>query len=363
MSDPTVRRALEVLPPLATTGIGSLPHTHLEEGLQAALALDIPFLPQLPVGRPSEFMIPQALEGLPGLRWDEHGLCTVDLEEWSAGRAAFEERLETALDSGSLEAFEPSLEGCRAWRPFLWEVENRKLPFAKAQLAGSFTARLVTRTREGVSALEVPGLDAGIHRLGLARALAMVKALRRTGTTPLFFLDEPGLSAFSRGNARHLLALQELRLLVVALRREGALVGVHCCGNTDWALLLDAGLDVLAMDVRRSLDAVLEESGPFSRFLDSGATLSLGIIPTEPSSAYDVGELVDAVEVSLEAALPPGRSFAREGVQMLLTPACGLAMRSVEDAGLVLEQLQVAKRRLQDALGVRTEPPRPSAEG
>jgi len=363
MSAPTVRRALQLLPPLATTGIGSLPHTHLEVGLQAALAMDIPFLPQLPVGRPSEFMLPQALEGLPGLRWDEDGMCTVDLEEWSAGRADFEARLETALDSGSLESFEPSLEGCRAWRPFLWEVENRKLTFAKAQLAGPFTVRLWARTRDGVPTLEVPGLDAGIHRLLLARALAMVKALRRAGTTPLFFLDEPGLNSFSRGNARHLLAMQELRLMVVALQREGALVGLHCCGNTDWALLLEAGLDVLALDVRLSLDAVLEESGPFARFLDSGATLSLGIIPTDSSSTYDLGELVDAVEVSLEAALPPGRSFAREGAQMLLTPACGLAMHSVGDAELVLEQLKVAKRRLQDALGVRTEQPRPLAEG
>ncbi|WP_375771829.1 hypothetical protein NR798_13350 [Archangium gephyra] len=359
MSAPNIRRAIQLLPTCATTGIGSLPHTQLEMGLQAALALDIPFLPQLPVGRPSEFMIPQALEGLPGLRWDDEGMCTVELGAWEAGRADFLARLEAALSSGGLEAFEPSLDNCRAWRPFLWEVENRKLAFAKAQLAGPFTVRSVARTSEGHATLDVPGLDEAIFRLVLARSLAMVKALRRAGTTPLFFLDEPGLFAFERSNPRHLLAMQELRLLVVALQREGALVGVHCCGNTDWASLLDAGLDMLSLDVRLSLDAVLEESGAFSRFLDSGATLSLGIIPTDLASTYAVEELVDAVEVSLKAALPPGHAFERVGSQVLLTPACGLAMRTVVDAERVLEQLKGAQRRLQEALVAEPSASRP----
>jgi methionine synthase II (cobalamin-independent) len=351
MSAPNIRRAIQLLPTCATTGIGSLPHTQLELGLQAALAMDIPFLPQLPAGRPSEYMIPQALEGLPGLRWDDEGMCTVDLEAWEAGRVDFQGRMEGALSSGALEGFEPSLEGCRTWRPFLWEVEHRKLAFAKAQLAGPFTVRSVARTGDGRATLDVPGLDEAIFRLVLARSLAMVKALRRAGTTPLFFLDEPGLFAFERANPRHLLAMQELRLLVVALQREGALVGLHCCGNTDWANLLDSGVDVLSLDVRLSLDAVLEESGAFSRFLDSGATLSLGIIPTDLSSTYEVEELVDAVEVSLKAALPPGHSFAQVGTQLMLTPACGLAMRSVVDAERVLEQLKVAQRGLREALG------------
>jgi len=217
----------------------------------------------------------------------------------------------------------------------------------------------VSRTSDGKPVLEVPGLDAAVYRLVLARALAMVKALRRAGTTPLFFLDEPGLYAFERANPRHLLVLQELRLLVVALQREGALVGVHCCGNTDWAALLDSGLDLLSLDVRLSLDAVLEESGAFARFLDSGATLSLGIIPTDLASTYEVGELVDAVEVSLKAALPPGYSFSRMGAQVLLTPACGLAMRTVGDAERILEQLKGAQRKLREALVAELPSPPP----
>lgn len=349
MSAPHVRRALGLLPPCATTAIGSLPHTQVELGLQAALQLDVPFCPQLPVGSPAEFMLPAALEGLPGLVPDEEGMCTVDLGAWREGQEAFVARVEAALGTGAeLAELEPSIAACRAWRPFLWEVEYRKLPFAKAQLAGPFTVRSAVRTSEGGALLDTPALDQAVFRLLLARSLAMVRALRRAGTTPLFFLDEPGLYAFDPREGRHLVALQELKLLVVALQREGALVGLHCCGNTRWGALLDLGLDVLSLDVRLSLDAVLDEPGPLLRFLESGATLSLGIIPTDLKSSYSVDELVDAVEVSLDASLPPGHAFREVGARLLLTPACGLALRSVPDAERILRELREAQRGLRD---------------
>lgn len=356
MSAPNIRRAVQLIPPCATTGIGSLPHTQVELGLQVALALDIPFLPQLPRRHPSEFMIPAALEGLPGLRYDEDGMCTVDLAEWEAGRQAFEAKLEEALASGQLEAFEPTMEGCRAWRPFLWEVEHRKLALAKAHLAGPFTVRSVARTSDGTAPLEVPGLDQTMYRLVMARSLAMVKALRRANTTPIFFLDEPGLFAFQRSQPRHLLAMQELRLLVLALRKEGALVGIHCCGNTDWAALLDVQPDLLSLDVRLSLDAVLEETVALTRFLNAGATLCLGIIPTDLTSTYDVKELAESVEASLKAALPPGWSFTQALSHVLLSPACGLAMRSIADTERILDELRAAQRLLHETLDTERGP-------
>jgi methionine synthase II (cobalamin-independent) len=333
-----------------------MPHTQVELGLQAALAMDIPFLPQIPRRDPAEYMIPSAIEGLPGLSYDEDGMCTVDLAKWEAGRAAFEARLEAALSSGQLDEFEPTPEACRAWRPFLWEVENRKLALAKAQIAGPFTVLSVARTSDGRTTLEVPGLDQAMYRLVVARSLAMVKALRRTGTTPLFFLDEPGLYAFQRTVPRHLLLLQEMKLLVLALQREGALVGLHCCGNTDWSALLGVQPDLLSMDVRLSLDAVLEEQEALARFLESGATLSLGIIPTDLTSTYDVEELTDAVETSLKAALPKGQSFTRVLGHVMLTPACGLAMRSVQEAERILSELRTAQRRLHETLDTERGP-------
>src|SRR5579871_3296938 len=124
-------RPAQLLPPLGTTGIGSLPHSQLELALQLALQVDIPYLPQLPTGYPGEFMIPEALDGLPGLSVDSEGTCTIAFAKWEAEQAAFGARLEAALGAGDTSGFEPSPQACRAWKPFLWEVEHRKLALAK----------------------------------------------------------------------------------------------------------------------------------------------------------------------------------------------------------------------------------------
>jgi hypothetical protein len=341
----SARKALQLLPPCATSGIGSLPHTQGELALQMALQHDVPYLPQLPSGSPAELMIPAALDGLPGLRFDADGTCTIDLDAWRARREAFSASIEGALASGHLEAFEPSAQACRSFHPFLFEVETRRLPFAKVQLAGPATVRWVARTTAGQPAADVTELDQQLFRLSLAKSLALVKAVRRAGATPIIYLDEPGLYALERGNVRHLVVLKELQMLVVALQREGALVGLHCCGNTDWAQVLDLGLDLVSIDARLSLDALLEERDAWLRFLASGATLSLGIVPTDLASTWDLGELCDSVEASLRATTPPGLAFEGLLARMLLTPACGLAMRSVLDAERLTGLVRDAQHR------------------
>lgn len=346
----SARPALKLLPPCATTGIGSLPHTQSELALQMALQHDIPFLPQLPRADPAELMIPAALEGLPGLSFDAEGLCTVNLEEWQAQRDRFTLKIESALSSGELGDFEPSAAACRSLRPFLWEIENRKAPFAKVQLAGPATVRWVAKTSRGEPASDTTELDQQIFRLLLARSLAMVKAVRRAGATPIFFLDEPGLYALDTRNVRHSVVLKELSLLIVAAQREGALVGVHCCSNTRWGELLGLGLDLLSIDARLSLDAVLEDSQAFWAFMAGGSTLSLGVVPTDLATSYVLDELVDSVEASFRATAPRGIAFEGLLAQMLLTPACGLGMRSVPDCERIVGEVRDAQRRLRGLL-------------
>ena len=339
------RSLLALLPPYATTGIGSLPHTQGELGLQLALQLEVPFLPELPSGAPGELMIASALEGLPGLSFDEQGMCTVDRAAWEAGSADLSRRLDAALGSGELASFEPSPSARRAWRPFLWEVQARKLALAKAQLAGPFTVRWGTRLSSGGVVVNDAAVDRQVFRLLLARSLAMVRALHAVGATPLFYLDEPGLYALDVREGRHLLNLQETRLLVVALQREGALVGLHCCGNTAWEALLGLGLDLLSFDVRLSLDAVLEAPGPLETFLERGGGLSLGIVPTDLGEDASVAELVAAAEASLQSVLGAARTRALLE-HSVLTPACGLALRTVPDTERIVEQLREARAAL-----------------
>ncbi|HUM10639.1 MAG TPA: hypothetical protein VLT82_06790 [Myxococcaceae bacterium] len=340
---PNVRAALALLPRGAITGIGSLPHTQMELALQMALAVDVPYLPQLPTGNPSELMVPAALEGLPGLDAGDDGVCGVDLGTWEAGRGELDARIDLALKTGDASAFLPGVAAARALRPFLWEVRERKLAFAKAQIAGPATVRWSSRLSTGEPLSEHPGLDAQVFRLVLVRALALVQALRAAGATVLFYLDEPGLYALDTTDPSHLAVLSELRLLVTALRQQGALVGLHCCGNTRWSALLELGIDLLSFDVRLSLDAVLDEPRAVRRFLDQGGAFSLGLVPTDLGQEADPRELARAVETSFAAALPDRPEALRH---VVTTPACGLAMRSVLEAERIFEQLRTARSAL-----------------
>jgi len=330
-----------VLPPLATSGIGSLPHTQLELALQQALLVDIPAAPQLPRRDAAEYMVPQALEGLHGLRADGEGNAELDVSDWRRGAATLDARLDRALEhDDGVQRFLPSAAAWQALRPFLWEVEQRKLPFAKVQIAGPFTLRWVLRTTRGepLAAIhEGKGVERQIFRLVLARSLALVRKLRETGTKPVIFLDEPGLYAFDRRDPQHLVSVQELRVVVLALRREGAVVGVHCCGNTEWAPLLGLGWDVVSIDARLSLESVLAAGAQFERFEAAGGVLSLGIVPTDVSAPSDV----DAVLREARARLSPSMLS-----RCLLTPACGLAMRTVPDAERIFAELRRAQQEL-----------------
>ncbi|MBS1151424.1 MAG: hypothetical protein H6Q89_3122 [Myxococcaceae bacterium] len=334
---PSAQEVLRLLPFAPKTGIGSLPHAEVDAALRLSFTHELPFLPELPARSPTELMLPAALERLPGLGRDG----TIDVEGWRKKRDPFGFEVEQALSSGELSGFEPAAHACLA--PFLSQVHSRRLPLAKVQLAGPATARWYAKTSSGEPASEIAELDQQIFRLLLARTLALVSAVKRAGATPIVFLDEPGLIALDPANARHGLLLQELKLLIHSAQKAGGLVGIHCCGNTDWAALLGLGLDVLSFDARLSIDAVLEERAACQSFFASGATFALGLIPTDADEKYAVPELVDAIEVSLRATIPRvGGLLGR----MILTPACGLGGRTVEDAERILAELAQAQLRL-----------------
>jgi hypothetical protein len=90
----------------------------------------------------------------------------------------------------------------------------------------------------------------------------------------------------------------------------------------------------------------LDAEAAFKAFIADGGTLSLGVIPTDLASTYDVNLLVDAVEASLRATLGDERQFRDAAARCLLTPACGLAMRSVLEAETIFEQVRAAQKRI-----------------
>jgi hypothetical protein len=347
---------------LATTGIGSLPHHNIDAALEFSFRHGIPFLPQIPMRNPWEYMIAQALEGIPGLEAESDGGVLLDLDVWHGRSRAFQARLDAAFAPGAgpdaFAGFEPSAAASSGWQPFLWELEERGVKLAKIQLAGPLTSQWALRLKDGSPADRHPELGTQIFRLVLARALAMCRRLQSGGIQPLFYLDEPGLYGFSAANPRHGMALQELRILIQALRKEGVWVGLHCCSDTDWNAVFGLGLGIVSLDAGHSLTKLLDHRAALDRFLADGGRMSLGVIPTgralerpEPREH----EAVFALLVETFRRHWPDRPDLVRGAlgRAIYTPACGLALHSPGDCETILESLQGFRAACVRSLGIK----------
>jgi len=329
------------------TGIGSLPHPNVDSALQHAFAMDIPFLPQIPIRNKNEFMITQALEKLPGLKQQESGMSHLDLSDWKSGSGALNEQLDMAFKNDNPEAyefFEPSNEFFNAWNPFLFELEDKRVTVGKIQLAGPLSCQWATRIEDGSLIDNHPDIGTQIFRLVLARSIAMARRIQKTGAVALLYLDEPGLYVFNKSKANHLMALQELKLQIQTLKKEKILVGLHCCSNTDWDSILGLDLDVLSIDTGLSLQSLLKHESQVQTFLEGGGRLSLGVIPTGRAAQESILAHTPTYFDHLKNVLTSG--FSDSALQhhvlstSLYTPACGLALHSSQVAESILHCLK-----------------------
>ena len=202
-----------------------------------------------------------------------------------------------------------------------------KARFAKAQLAGPVTLAAHTRV-------------AGAAERVAAKAVMICRSLQLANVTPIIFLDEPGLGLGAFSSA-------PLELVRHTASEAGALVGLHCCAQTRWAELLALDFDVISLDARLSLDALLEDRRAWLSFLERGGTLCLGIIPTNGGARYEVSELCESVEASLRATTP---AFEQALSRMMLSAACGLVLHTAEDALRISAEVQEAQARLRSLI-------------
>jgi methionine synthase II (cobalamin-independent) len=321
--------------PASTTGIGSLPHHNIDAALGFSFRSGIAYLPQIPLRNPWEYMIAQALEDLPGLRVERDGEVSLNLGIWKSQSDSFRVKLNRAFEKDDVSEFEPSQMTSSSWHAFLWELQEQKKTVAKIQIAGPLTCQWV------IGSDVENELSSQVFKLVLAKSLAMGRKIQTLGITPLLFLDEPGLYAFDKTNPKHVLAFQELKLLIQTLKKNGIQIGLHCCSNTDWKSILTLGLNFLSIDTELSLESLIKTSGPeLALFVQGGGRLSLGIVPSSRSSVLHSIRAEDLFK-KLQASL----SQIPNGIGLLilkdslLTPACGLALQSTADAEYILDTL------------------------
>jgi hypothetical protein len=195
---------------------------------------------------------------------------------------------------------------------------------------------------------------------GLGRKLAwQAEQFRQVGKAPILFFDEPFLSGF--GSAYLPISREEvIDILTQALEAargaaSGPLtLGVHCCGNTDWALLLSTPIDILSFDSYGYFDSLRLYAPALAAFLDRGGWLAWGLVPTldpEDLKKETVDGLWQRFQQQVTRLAADLNRRPREILsQALLTPACGTGYLSPAAARGVFTSLAALSVRAQEWL-------------
>jgi hypothetical protein len=349
-------RTIKLFPGLAT-GIGSLPHKDMDAALDLVFRSvpDCPHWPQLQSLRVTEQMEIQPLEGMPGLRRAPDGKSMyVDTEAGQAELAAFYEQALAAQSGGGLDTFTLAPEYAQGLHAFLARLKREgRRPIVKGQLIAPFSLGFSITDQDKKPILYHPiWADVTMQLLGL-KSLWQVRALKEHAEQVLFFLDEPMLAIY--GSTAMLTVSREeviarTNSVVDPLRAEGAVVGMHCCGNTDWGLVMTTNLDVINFDCYSFGPSLALYPREVNAFLARGGWFAVGAIPTifpdtDTIDREDEHRLLARLRQWFAAMSEAGVDRGLLRSRVILTPACGCGILRLDQTEKIYRILQFLQEK------------------
>jgi methionine synthase II (cobalamin-independent) len=335
------------------TAIGSLPHKSPEVACRVILdnIPEIPIWPQLPATDFRESMEIQYSEGLPGVVLDP-----------AAGRMYFDtagditaalEKFYESYMSENLDYFRISPDfsrGIYAMERRLSAEKPAGLRYFKSHVTGPITVGL-GRTDENKRAIYYNEMMRDVVVKGTEmKARWLLRKFQGLGVPQLCSIDEPILSAFGSStyvSVQRSDVVQHLGEVIAAVHKEGGLAGIHCCGNTEWTILVDAGTDIISFDAYDYGETIAYYPGPVKDYLERGGVLAWGIVPTSAKIAAETPEtLIAKLRSAVDHLAGKGIPKSLIWEKCLVTPSCGTGSLSVDLAEKVFAHLGEVSRRL-----------------
>jgi methionine synthase II (cobalamin-independent) len=249
------------------------------------------------------------------------------------------EKLYTAFLENDVDQFPIGPDYAAGLHSFL-SLTNLSPRAVKGQITGPVTWGLSVTDDSGKAILYDDVLGDAVTKLLRLKAGWQEKALSQIYPDTIIFIDEPYMSSFGSvsvplSKERIIGLLEEVFDGIIGLK------GVHCCGNTDWSILLRTSVDIVSFDAYDFAGSLSLYPDEVKKFLDGKGAIAWGIIPNS-QEALD-GESVASLKDRLEEAMAP---FTRNGIrfrqlleQGLLTPSCGLT--SLADEETVVRVLEL----------------------
>jgi methionine synthase II (cobalamin-independent) len=103
------------------------------------------------------------------------------------------------------------------------------------------------------------------------------------------------------------------------------LIGCHICGNTDWGMVMDTGIDIVNFDAH----AVMEQFSLYPKqlraFLEKGGLVAWGIVPAQGFDPnIKAARLAARLKEGFTALDKKGVPYELTAERAMLSTACGL---------------------------------------
>jgi methionine synthase II (cobalamin-independent) len=312
------------------TIIGSMPHTDPAAACAQVLKYlkDIPAWPQLPRRSFKENMNAQFSEGFPGIRLTGDRLRVDRTGDWDEAL----EKFYTAYLEEDIEQYPTTAAYAAGLHAFLGSPGLAPLA-VKGQITGPLTWGLSVTDEEGKAILYDDVLGDAVAKFLRLKAAWQEKQLSRISPNTIIFVDEPYMASF--GSVAVPLSKEKVAILLeeVFVGIKG-LKGVHCCGNTDWSVILETDLDILSFDAYNYAQSLCLYPKEVKRFLDRKGVIAWGIIPNDGKSlgSETAASLKDRLEEAMVPFTRNGFAFKQLVAQSIITPSCTLASLESPDA-------------------------------
>lgn len=318
------------------TGIGSLPHKDVNSALDLIFKYipHAPFWPQLPKRDIREGMVAQFSQNFPCLQITPEGL-NFKLENKDKELEEFYERV-ISQDLDYFKITEDYALGLHEFHNRLGKIELNNIDFIKCQITGPFTFAASINDESGIALLHNKVFMQAVISILTFKALWQIRFFKKFNKKIILFIDEPYLgcfgSAYTPMNREDV--VKGLSELVAPLESENVLLGVHCCGNTDWSMFTEVRpIDIISFDAFEFQDRLALYADNLNGFFKRNGTLCWGIVPTQSFSAEETPDLL--IRKLKEGIYQLKKKGIKEDLllhNLMISPSCGLGTYTPEKA-------------------------------
>lgn len=332
--------------------LGGLPYISAETAWDSILRHTSAILawPQLPNRSPREGMYAQFSELFPGIVLTNGGLHIADSPDLELQlEQLYLAYLENDLSYGAISAeyaagLASLLQGKVAF--------PEKLVALKGQVTGPISWGLSVIDAQQQPILNDRVLGDAVSKHIHLKAAWQEQQLRRRYPQTIVFIDEPYLA--SLGSAFVTLSQdQVISMLEEVLSGIKGYKGIHCCGDTDWSLVLRTSVDIVSFDAYDYAPRLAEHGREVTEFLERGGILAWGIAPAGAAARSETVETL-MQRLDEDIALLVRQGVPQEAIERsgLVSPSCSLGRLQPELAERVLELTQGVSLAMRRRMGL-----------